>query len=51
MNKDMVPLVRSGGAAGAELASGVRTLAPSIGAAAEELDHLIDSTDSTHSAS
>ena len=46
MNEDLVPLVCSGGAAGAELAPGVRTLAPSIRAAAEELDQLIDSTDS-----
>jgi hypothetical protein len=49
MEKDMVSLVCSGGAAGAELAPGVRTLPPSIGAAAEELDQLIDSTHSTHS--
>ena len=46
MNGDLVPLVCSGGAAGAELAPGVRTLAPSIRAAAEELDQLIESTDS-----
>ncbi len=43
MNEDTVPLVCSGGAAGAELAPGVRTLAPGIGAAAEELDQLIGS--------
>ena len=46
MNGDLVPLVCSGGAAGAGLAPGVRTLAPSIRTAAEELDQLIDSTDS-----
>jgi MerR family transcriptional regulator, light-induced transcriptional regulator len=49
MNEDIVPLVCSGGAAGADLAPGIRTLAPSIGAAAEELDQLIDSTHSTDS--
>ena len=43
INEDVVPLVCSGGAAGAELAPGVRTLAPGIGAAAEELDQLIGS--------
>jgi methanogenic corrinoid protein MtbC1 len=49
MNENTVPLVCSGGAAGADLAPRVRTLAPSIGAAAEELDQLIDSTRSTAS--
>jgi DNA-binding transcriptional MerR regulator/methylmalonyl-CoA mutase cobalamin-binding subunit len=49
LNEDMVPLVCSGGAAGAELAPGVHTLAATIGAAAEELDHLIDTTGSTDS--
>jgi DNA-binding transcriptional MerR regulator/methylmalonyl-CoA mutase cobalamin-binding subunit len=46
MDQDLVRLVCSGGATGAELAPGVHALAPSIGAAAEELDQLIDSTDS-----
>ncbi|MGZ5400382.1 MAG: cobalamin B12-binding domain-containing protein [Nocardioides sp.] len=44
MNNDLVPLVCSGGAAGDELAPGVRDLPPRIGAAAELLDQLIDST-------
>ena len=44
INGDLVQLVCSGGAAGSELAPGVRTLAPSIGAATEELDQLIDGT-------
>jgi hypothetical protein len=46
LHQDLVRLVCSGGATGAELAPGVHALAPSIGAAAEELDQLIDSTDS-----
>ncbi len=46
MNEELVPLVCSGGAAGADLAPGIRTLAPSIRAAAAELDQLINSTDS-----
>ena len=46
MNDDLVPLVCSGGAAGDELTPGVRTLAPSINAAAEQLDQLIESTNS-----
>ena len=37
---ELSPLVCSGGAAGADLTAGVRALAPSIGAAAEELDEL-----------
>ena len=45
MHEDLVPLVCSGGAAGTALTPGVRTLAPSIAAAAEELDQLIDSAD------
>ena len=45
MKGDLVPLVCSGGAAGDELAPGVRTLPPSIAAAAKELDQLIDSTE------
>ena len=43
MNKGAVPLVCSGGAAGDELSPGVRTLPRSIGAAARELDRLVDS--------
>ncbi|MGZ8743772.1 MAG: MerR family transcriptional regulator [Nocardioides sp.] len=45
MRDDVVPLVCSGGAAGDELAPGVRSLPSSIGAAAELLDRLVDSTD------
>lgn len=43
---DPVPLVCAGGACGANLADGVRTLASSIGAAAEELDLLTHDADS-----
>ena len=37
---DPAPMVCAGGAAAADLAGGIRTLAPGIGAAAEELDEL-----------
>jgi hypothetical protein len=40
LGHDPAPLVCTGGASGANLAAGVRTLAPSIGAAARELDEL-----------
>ena len=45
MNDNVVPLVCSGGAAGDQLAPGVRPLPSTIGAAAEMLDQLIGSTD------
>jgi len=40
LTHDVVPMVCTGGASGANLAAGVHTLAPSIGAAAHELDEL-----------
>lgn len=43
---DLVPLVCAGGAHGADLAGGVHFLPPTIGAAARELDDLLDSTGS-----
>jgi len=45
MDDGLVSLVCSGGSAGDELAPGVRTLAPSISAAAEQLDQLLEGTD------
>jgi len=44
LTQDLVPLVCVGGAAGADLAAGVHTLASGIGAAAQELDELAHST-------
>jgi len=41
LTHDLVPLVCTGGASGADLAAGVHSLAPSIGAAAQELDELL----------
>jgi DNA-binding transcriptional MerR regulator/methylmalonyl-CoA mutase cobalamin-binding subunit len=41
LSQEVPPLVCSGGAAGAALADGVHSLAPSIGAAARELDDLL----------
>ena len=43
--RDLVPMVCTGGASGANLAAGVHTLAPSIGAAAQELDELTHEAD------
>jgi hypothetical protein len=43
--QDPVPAVCTGGASGESLAAGIRTLAPSIGAAARELDDLMHGTD------
>lgn len=43
--RDAAPLVCTGGAAGASLAAGVHTLAPGIGAAAQELDELTHRAD------
>ena len=40
-----VPMVCAGGASAADLAGGVKTLASSIGAAAQELDQLAHGTD------
>jgi len=45
LTHDVVPMVCTGGAAAANLAAGVRTLVPSIGAAAQELDQLAHGTD------
>ena len=42
LGRPPVPLVFAGGAAAANLAGGVHNLASSIGAAAEELDELVD---------
>ncbi len=41
LSQDVAPIVCSGGAAGADLAPRVHSLAPSIGAAARELDALL----------
>jgi DNA-binding transcriptional MerR regulator/methylmalonyl-CoA mutase cobalamin-binding subunit len=41
LGQDVVPIVCSGGASGADLAAGVHTLAPTIGASARELDELL----------
>ena len=41
LGHDVAPIVCSGGASGAHLATGVHALAPSIGAAAHELDELL----------
>ena len=41
LGHDVAPIVCSGGAAGAQLAAGVHTLARSIGTAAHELDELL----------
>jgi DNA-binding transcriptional MerR regulator/methylmalonyl-CoA mutase cobalamin-binding subunit len=41
LNRDVPPIVCSGGASGAALSTGVHSLAPSIGAAARELDELL----------
>jgi methanogenic corrinoid protein MtbC1 len=46
LTRDPVPLVCTGGASGADLAAGVRTLSYSIGAAAQELDELTHQADS-----
>ena len=46
LTHDLVPMVCTGGASGANLAAGVRTLAPSIGAAAHELDELTHQAES-----
>ena len=45
LSLDPVPTVCAGGGAAADLVGGVRTLAPSIGAAARELDQLVHETD------
>jgi methanogenic corrinoid protein MtbC1 len=42
---DPAPVVCAGGASAADLVAGVRALAPSIRAAARELDHLMHETD------
>ena len=41
LSQDVAPIVCSGGAAGADLAAGVHSLAPSIAVAARELDDLL----------
>ncbi len=41
LGQDVAPVVCSGGASGGHLAAGVHSLAPSIGAAASELDELL----------
>ena len=46
LTRDPVPMVCAGGASGANLAAGVHTLAPSIGAAAQELDELMHEAES-----
>jgi DNA-binding transcriptional MerR regulator/methylmalonyl-CoA mutase cobalamin-binding subunit len=46
LTHDPAPLVCAGGASGASLAAGVHSLAPSIGAAARELDRLLHLADS-----
>jgi MerR family transcriptional regulator, light-induced transcriptional regulator len=46
LTHDLVPMVCTGGVSGAKLAAGVRTLAPSIGAAAHELDELTHQAES-----
>ena len=45
LTRDLVPIVCTGGASAANLAAGVHTLAPSIGAAAQELDELTHGAD------
>jgi methanogenic corrinoid protein MtbC1 len=45
LGQSPVPIVCAGGASAANLARGVRTLAPRIGAAAQELDELANGTD------
>ena len=44
VSHEQAPTVCTGGASGADLAAGVRLLAPSIGAAARELDELMHET-------
>ena len=46
---ELAPIVCTGGAAGADLTEGVRALAPSIGAAAAELDELTHAGSATQS--
>ncbi|MDX6367203.1 MAG: MerR family transcriptional regulator, light-induced transcriptional regulator, partial [Nocardioidaceae bacterium] len=46
LTHDPAPMVCTGGASGANLAAGARTLAPSIGAAAAQLDELLHQADS-----
>lgn len=45
LSQALVPIVCAGGASAANLAGGVQTLAPSIGAAAQELDRLTHGTE------
>ena len=45
LSQDLVPTVCAGGASAADLAAGVHTLAPGIGAAAQELDELVHGTE------
>ncbi len=44
LGQSPVPIVCAGGASAANLARGVQTLAPRIGAAAQELDQLANGT-------
>jgi methanogenic corrinoid protein MtbC1 len=46
LGRDPAPMVCAGGASAANLAAGLRTLAPGIGAAARELDQLTHETSS-----